>query len=57
MTRVYRATVVLGLLSVGMLTAGQSRTQHPKPEDQERSSYTPVVEEPFEEVRKRDKAA
>ena len=35
----------------------QSRPQQPKPSDQEKSSFTPVVEEPFDVVRARDKAA
>ena len=35
----------------------QSRPQQPKPWDQEKSSFTPVVEEPFDVVRARDKAA
>ena len=35
----------------------QSRSQKPKPEDQQQSSFSPVVEEPFAVVMARDKAA
>jgi cytochrome c peroxidase len=35
----------------------QSRSQKPKPEDQQQSSFSPVVEEPFQVVMARDKAA
>src|SRR3954451_12474599 len=38
-------------------TGAQSRSQQPKPSDQQQSSFTPVVEEPFDVVRARDKAA
>jgi cytochrome c peroxidase len=38
-------------------TGAQSRAQQPKTEDQQQSSFTPVVEEPFDVVRARDKAA
>src|SRR5690606_23082556 len=49
-----------GLLAAALLCAAvgtaqaQSRTQQPDAEDRMASSYTPVVEEPFEEVRARD---
>jgi cytochrome c peroxidase len=47
------------LLVLSALTtsaAAQSRSQQPTPADRQASSYTPVVEEPFEEVMRRDKA-
>lgn len=44
-------------LLVNSRAGAQSRTQKPKAEDQQQSSFTPVVEEPFDVVRARDKAA
>jgi cytochrome c peroxidase len=41
---------------IGPRTGAQSRSQQPKPEDQQQSSFSPVVEEPFDVVRARDKA-
>ncbi|HWP44833.1 MAG TPA: cytochrome B6 [Blastocatellia bacterium] len=50
-----------GLFAASLLSSpqagAQSQTQRPRPEDQQQSSFTPIVEEPFEEVRARDKAA
>jgi cytochrome c peroxidase len=48
--------VFAAVLFVGQQTDAQSRSQQPKPEDQQQSSFSPVVEEPFDVVRARDKA-
>jgi cytochrome c peroxidase len=51
------ASVFVALLLVGPRTGAQSRPPQSKSADQQPSSFTPVVEEPFEVVRARDKAA
>ena len=49
--------VILGLaLAFSPRTDAQSRSQQPKQEGQQQSSFSPVVEEPFDVVRSRDKA-
>jgi cytochrome c peroxidase len=51
---------VSGTLAVLVLNPGrsvQSQSQQPKPQEQNQSSYMPVIEEPFDVVRARDKAA
>jgi cytochrome c peroxidase len=57
MNKIARFTLLLALGTGAVLLGAQSRTPLEKPSDQRRSSYTPVVEEPFEEVRARDKQA
>ncbi|HYO91412.1 MAG TPA: hypothetical protein VEQ40_07235, partial [Pyrinomonadaceae bacterium] len=52
----FAAAVAFALLITDRAGA-QSRTQKPKEEDRQQSSFTPVVEEPFDVVRARDKAA
>jgi len=49
-------TCLLVLSALTTSAAAQSRSQQPTPADRQASSYTPVVEEPFEEVMRRDKA-
>ncbi|HYE66094.1 MAG TPA: hypothetical protein VD966_10950 [Pyrinomonadaceae bacterium] len=62
-TRIKLITIlafVLALTAALLLdtrAGAQDRTQKPKPEDQQQSSFTPVVEEPFSVVLARDKAA
>jgi cytochrome c peroxidase len=51
------ASVFVALLLVGPRTGAHSRPPQSKSADQQPSSFTPVVEEPFEVVRARDKAA
>lgn len=52
------AAVVFTAATMAILFDGpagaQSRTQQPRAEDRARSSYTPVIEEPFDVVRQRD---
>ena len=52
----FAATFALALL-LSPHTGAQSRSQNPKTEDRQQSSFTPVVEEPFDVVMRRDKAA
>ncbi|MBD0325981.1 MAG: cytochrome B6, partial [Pyrinomonadaceae bacterium] len=49
--------VASAALFINQRAGAQSRTQRPKAEDQQQSSFSPVVEEPFDVVRARDKAA
>ncbi len=50
--------VLAAAFTVSMLAGWPAGAQsQPKPADQEKSSFTPVVEEPFDVVRARDKAA
>jgi cytochrome c peroxidase len=51
------ASVFVALLLVGPRTGAHSRLPQSKSADQQPSSFTPVVEEPFDAVRARDKAA
>jgi cytochrome c peroxidase len=51
------ASVFVALLLVGPRTGAHSRPPQSKSADQQPSSFTPVVEEPFDAVRARDKAA
>lgn len=53
--RIGRIALAAGAaLALTLSIGAQSRSQKPTQDDRERSSYTPVNEEPFEEVRKRD---
>jgi cytochrome c peroxidase len=65
MNKITRIKLLIGLTLAAVFivaaltdsqTGAQSRTQQPKPEDQQKSSFSPVVEEPFDVVRARDKA-
>jgi hypothetical protein len=52
------AAAIAALPLTGPPRAGaQSGSQQPKPETKPQSSYMPVIEEPFDVVRTRDKAA
>jgi cytochrome c peroxidase len=51
------ASVFVALLLVGPRTGAHSRPPQSKSADQQPTSFTPVVEEPFDAVRARDKAA
>jgi cytochrome c peroxidase len=51
------ASVFVALLLVGPRTGAHSRPPQSKSTDQQPSSFMPVVEEPFDAVRARDKAA
>lgn len=48
------AALAAVIFAIGASAGAQSRTQKPQAEDRQTSSYTPVIEEPFEVVRKRD---
>jgi cytochrome c peroxidase len=51
---------IFGITALLILSPGsgvQSQSQQAKPQGQKQSSYMPVIEEPFEVVRERDKAA
>jgi cytochrome c peroxidase len=65
MNKITRIKLLIGLILVavflassliGPRTGAQSRSQQPTQEDQKQSSFSPVVEEPFDVVRARDKA-
>jgi cytochrome c peroxidase len=49
----FAATLALSLL----INAQVAAQNQPKPSDEQKSSFTPIIEEPFEVVMKRDKAA
>lgn len=62
MTSIKRIRVLLTIASVltvvaAIMVSRQVRAQKPQPDPQKPSSFMPVVEEPFEVVRARDKAA